>query len=242
MEQFVEINGAKIWTSSTGKGIPFILCNGGPGCDDYLEPVSKLLEDHCRVVRWEPRGCGRSDYDGNYDLSTTIEDIESLRKVFEFDQIIIGGHSAGPDLALAYTLKYPENVLGLIGIAGGRIVNDREWSATYKKNKAERGEDEGGKIWQADPPVNRIGNQTWRTYIKRPHLLKDIAKIKVPALFINAQNDIRPNWPTQQLASLIPNGEYIEIAGAAHMIWLTHATELKKALEYAVDKIRAASF
>lgn len=239
MERYINIQSTKIWTTTQGQGTPLLLCNGGPGCDDYLQPISAMLEDRCQVIRFEPRGCGRSTYDGWYHLERTVEDMEAIRNAYKIERWIIAGHSAGPDLALAYTIQYPQHVLGIIGIAGGRIVNDREWSAAYKKNKAERGENYGGKIFQADPEVNRIGNQSWRAYIKRPELLYEIAHIQVPAIFINAGNDIRPNWPTQQLAALIPNGQYFEIPEAEHCIWLTHDRELKALLQDAVRRIVA---
>ena len=48
--------------------------NGGPGCDDYLGPVSALVEDKARIIRFEPRECGRSDWDGNYwDLPSNLD-------------------------------------------------------------------------------------------------------------------------------------------------------------------------
>ena len=37
-EQFVDSGGAKLWTISAGNGVPIVLCNGGPGCCDYLAP------------------------------------------------------------------------------------------------------------------------------------------------------------------------------------------------------------
>jgi len=237
MERFLHQGTTRIWTIKTGQGLPFLLCNGGPGCDDYLAPIAALIEDSCEVIRFEPRGCGRSTYDGQYSLSQTIADIEAIRQFYNVDHMIIGGHSAGPDIALAYSLAYPQHVLGIIGIAGGRIVNDREWSTTYKANLAQFGESNGGKVFVADPAVNKMGNATWRQYIKRPHLLRDIAALTVPAIFINASEDIRPNWPTRQLAALIPHGRYVEIEGAAHSIWLTHADALGESMKRAVEEI-----
>lgn len=237
LEKILTIDGAQIWTISAGKGMPFILCNGGPGCDDYLQPVSELIEDRCQVIRFEPRGCGRSSYDGRYSLERTILDIEAIRIAYGFERMIIGGHSAGPDTALAYAIQYPQHIFGIIGIAGGRIVNDRDWSASYKEKLSTIGESYGGKVFIADPEVNRIGNLSWRAYIKRPRLLRDLAALEMPVTFINAGEDIRPNWPTQQLAALIPHGQYVEIEGAAHSIWLTHAEELGGALQKSLDRI-----
>jgi proline iminopeptidase len=150
-EQFVTLAAGRLWSVATGSGIPLVLFNGGPGCDDYL---------------------------------------------------------------------------GVIGIAGGKIVDDRHWSETYHSRLKSVGEDNGGKQFDADPDVNRQGNATWREYCRRPDLLRDLSALEVPCVFINAGEDIRPNWPTQQLAGLIPRARYVEIPDAAHCVWLTHSPEL----------------
>jgi proline iminopeptidase len=207
-----------------------IFCNGGPGCDDYLGEVSAMLEDRHQVIRFEPRGCGRSDFDGRYDLQTTLEDLDFIRLQYGISKMLLVGHSAGVDVALAYVLRYADHVQGLIGLAGGRMVNDRDWHSIYKHNLALHGEDYGGKVFIADVDVNPMGNQSWKEFIKQPDLLNRIARIDCPVAFINAGDDIRPNWPTQQLANLIPKAQYHEIEGARHCIWLTHPKELQACL------------
>jgi proline iminopeptidase len=214
-----------------------LLFNGGPGCDDYLQPVAELVHDVVRTIRFEPRGCGRSDRDGRYDLGTLLADAEALRKAYGIERWIVAGHSMGPNWALAYALRYPERVLGVIGIAGGKVVDDREWSATYAARRDTIGEDLGARVWNADPEVRARGNAEWRAYCRRPSLYRELADLQLPCVFINASEDIRPNWPTQQLAELIPNGRYVEIEGAAHFIWLTHAQELRAALREAIGYV-----
>ena len=49
---------AQIWSVVSGRGTPLLMFNGGPGCDDYLGPVAEMIDDLCRVIRFEPRGCG----------------------------------------------------------------------------------------------------------------------------------------------------------------------------------------
>lgn len=236
-ERFVISDSARLWTTVSGAGTPLVFFNGGPGCDDYLAPVAELITDACRVVRFEPRGCGRSDWDGRYDLDTLLADAEAIRENYGFDCWIVAGHSAGPNVALAYALLHPERTIGLIGIAGGKVVDDRDWSDTYQARLQSVGEDTGGTIFHADPEVNRQGNAGWRAYCRRPALFRELASLAIPCVFINASEDIRPNWPTQQLAQLIPHAHYVEIAGAAHMIWLTHAAELQQAMRNALGYI-----
>ncbi|MDQ3397591.1 MAG: alpha/beta hydrolase, partial [Deinococcota bacterium] len=139
-EVFVTSRGARLWTVRQGQGYPVMLLNGGPGCCDYLGPVAGMIDDMAQVIRFEQRGCGRSEPAPPYDLESSLRDLEAIRRHYGIERWIIGGHSWGPDLALAYTLKHPSRVTGLIGIAGGRIHNDREWHKAYSRRKEEEGE------------------------------------------------------------------------------------------------------
>jgi proline iminopeptidase len=239
-ELFVVSEGARLWSIASGSGIPLVLFNGGPGCDDYLGPVAELIADVCQVVRFEPRGCGRSVWDGRYDLDTLLLDAEAVRRAHGIERWIVAGHSNGPNVALAYAIRHPARAIGMIGISGGKVVDDRHWSETYHARLASIGEDQGGKEFHADPQVNRQESASWREYRHRPGLFRDLASLKIPCIFINAAQDIRPNWPTQQLAELIPDGKYVEIAGAAHNIWLTHSIELRTELHNAISYIAQA--
>jgi proline iminopeptidase len=234
-ERFVQAGDARLWTIGTGIGIPTLVFNGGPGCDDYLGPVAEMIEDRCQVIRFEPRGCGRSSWDKNYDLQTLLGDADKVRADYGHERVLLLGHSHGPCVALAYAMRFPERVIGVIGIAGGKVVDDRSWSAAYHAMKEK--EDTGGLILKADDDANRQGNDSWKAYCRRPELFGDLAKLRAKTVFINGSLDIRPNWPTQQLAHLIPKAKYVEIDGASHLVWLTHPDELKIELRKAIDFI-----
>lgn len=235
-ERFVALSEGRLWSVVTGSssGVPLLFFNGGPGCDDYLGPVAQLIGDAYRVVRFEPRGCGRSVRDSKYDFDTLLSDAEAIRRAYGFERWIVAGHSAGPNAALAYAIRYPNPCIGVLGISGGKMLDDRQWSETYRGRLQSIGEDTGRPQFDAEPEVNRQGNASFREYCRRPGLLRDLAGLKVPCVFINAAEDIRPNWPTQQLAELLPFARYVEIAGAAHYIWLSHAAELQRELHSAL--------
>ena len=233
-ERYITSGTARLWTTSSGSGTPLLMFNGGPGCDDYLAPVADMIDDLCHVIRFEPRGCGRSDWDANYELDTLLVDADVVREEYGIERCILAGHSAGPEFALAYALRHPGRAMGLIGIAGCGIINDREWSRAYHKGLGEIGEDHGDVVFTADPEVNPQGNASLKAYSRRSEILREIAELEVPAVFINGGKDIRPNWPAQQWAALLPRGEYVEIPDAAHHIWLTHAEELRSELRTAI--------
>lgn len=237
MEHFVDSNGARIWTIQTGQGFPVMLCNGGPGCCDYLEPVAEMLEDSATVIRFEQRGCGRSDSAPPYDIKTCLADLENIRRYYNIDRWIIGGHSWGADLALFYALEHTSHVAGLVCMAGGRVHNDREWHDEYERRKEEEGERLPQFTYPTNRDVNEQVNRSWKSYIQQSDLLLKISELSIPALFVYAENDIRPSWPTRQIAELMPKARFELIAGAEHVIWFSHQAELRVLLRDFVDHV-----
>jgi proline iminopeptidase len=127
------INGVSLWTAIHGKGRPMVLCHGGPGGYDYLEPVAAMVDDLSRVLRYDQRGSGRSQAAGPYDVATFVQDLEGLREHFRFAQCIVGGHSWGAGLALAYAVQYPHRTTAVVYISGTGI--DPRWLDEYRKNR-----------------------------------------------------------------------------------------------------------
>ncbi len=226
-ETFTSSNGIKLWTTSHGSGIPVVLCSGGPGCCDYLAPVASMLDDMAWMIRFEHRGCGRSDHVPPYTVDTCLADLEMIRQHYQIDRWIVAGHSWGADLALIYALHYPEHVHGFICIAGGRIHNDREWHQIYRQKRDQGLEPLPAYAYPPNLDVNAQVNQSWKQYIQRPTLLKELACLRRPALFLYGEQDIRPSWPVEQVAHLLPNARLELISDANHYIWWTHAEPMK---------------
>lgn len=231
-ERYINIGNKSLWTVKNGKGIPVVLLSGGPGMYNYLKPLSDLLEDMCKVVMFDPAGCGRSPYDGNgYDIDTSLQDIEAIRKEYGISKWLVIGHSWGADLGLVYSLKYPASLLGYVSISGTGVQNDRGWKKEYKYNKEEFGEPLPELEYEHNKVVHRSLINSWRDFIKQPELLKEISQLELPSLFIYAEKDIRPSWPIEQLANLIPDSAYINIREAEHYIWLSKKQELTSAIK-----------
>ncbi|UTR08993.1 alpha/beta hydrolase [Evansella sp. LMS18] len=231
-ERYINIGNKSLWTVKSGKGIPVVLLSGGPGMYNNLMPLSHLLEDVCEVVMFDPAGCGRSSYDGNgYDIEASLQDIEAIRKEYGISKWLVIGHSWGADLGFAYSLKYPDSLLGYVSISGTGIQNDRDWKKEYKYNKEAIGEPLQELKYEHNKVVHRSLINSWRDFIKQPELLKEISQLELPSLFIYAEKDIRPSWPIEQLANLIPGSAYINIKEAEHYIWLNKKQELTSVIK-----------
>ena len=61
-------DGCRLWTAETGHGASLIMCHGGPGLWDMFGTLAAALSGPLRVIRWDQRGCGRSERRGPYSL------------------------------------------------------------------------------------------------------------------------------------------------------------------------------
>ena len=240
-ERLIAVGVAELWVAEQGAGTPMVLCNGGFGCCDYLGPVAAMADDLARMVRWEPRGCGRSSPGGPYDLGTMLTDLEALRVAFGHERWVVGGHSAGADLALAYALSHPDRTLALVYLSGTGVQDDRQWHAAYEEGKVRRGERLPEFAYPYNPEVNRVGNASWREFIKRPTLLRRIAELGVPSLAVHGGEDIRPDWPVRQLAHLLPDARFELIGGAEHHMERTRPDGLRRLLRAFLGDVSEAS-
>ncbi|GCE29529.1 hypothetical protein KDA_50130 [Dictyobacter alpinus] len=212
-----------------------MLCNGGPGFEDYLAPIAAMIDDLVQVHRWEQRGCGRSTAVPPYDHATCLADLERLREDFGYDRWIIGGHSWGADLALDYATNYPQHVLALVYMAGTGITD--EWWPEFRQASQERTE----RLPVFSSPLNeevyREGQQTRRAYLRAPRLVECIRTLDIPAIILQGENDLRPNWPAKQVADLLPRARLHVIQEAEHCLWLTHPQQVQQLLRSFLQEI-----
>jgi proline iminopeptidase len=113
-----------------------IVCHGGPGVWDMFGDAAAMLRDTLRVVRWDQRGCGRSERRGPYSMARTEADLDAVRAHFGFEKMVLLGHSWGAQLALRYTLDNPDRVGALVYVSGNGLGFD--WHDEYEKNLADR--------------------------------------------------------------------------------------------------------
>jgi proline iminopeptidase len=104
----------------------FVFLHGGPGsgCDDGHKSFFNPHKN--RVIFFDQRGTGKSTPYGSLESNTTadlIGDISQITTALDVKQFVIVGGSWGSTLALAYTLKEPSKVLGLVlrGIYTGSL-------------------------------------------------------------------------------------------------------------------------
>ncbi|MFJ8112226.1 alpha/beta fold hydrolase [Streptomyces sp. NPDC096132] len=128
-------DGVRLWASASGRGAPLVLCHGGAGLWDMFGDVAALLGDAARVIRWDQRGCGRSQRcDGPWTTARSVADLDAVRRHVGLGRIALLGHSWGAQLALAYARAHPERVSALIYVAGTGIAPAEDWFGAFQAN------------------------------------------------------------------------------------------------------------
>lgn len=151
-----------------------------------------MLNGTAQTIRYEPRGCGRSEHATHYSVATSLADLEGVRQQYGVEQWIVVGHSWGADLALIYALEHSAHVLGFVYLSGGRIQNDREWSRVYREKRDTGLESPPNHDYPPNMDVNQQVNASWKAYIQRPTFLKDIANLALPTLFVYGSEGYPP--------------------------------------------------
>ena len=129
-------DGCRLWTADTGRGAPLILCHGGPGLWDMFGSLADSLAGDVRVVRWDQRGCGRSERRGPYSVARSVADLDAVRVRLAVERVAVLGHSWGATLALRYALDHPDRVSALIYVSGTGLGWD--WHQPFQCAVAER--------------------------------------------------------------------------------------------------------
>ena len=138
----MSIRGISLHVKVFGKGYPLVLMHGGPGADLFTMMGFKPLADQYTLIFYDHRCNGRST---GADVTTmTFEnltaDAEALRQTLGFEKWAVLGHSFGGNVALEYTLRYPQSLTHLVLVNSG---GDYWWpSENASKVLAQRGFDQ----------------------------------------------------------------------------------------------------
>ena len=121
--------------------------------------VRELVRHH-RLIRYDERGCGLSDWDvKDISFDAWVRDFEIVVSTLDLDRFALLGISQGAAIAIAYAVKHPEKVSHLV-LYGGYA---RGWAKRGSQEEIERKHALNTLIrlgWGRDHPVFR---QMWTT-------------------------------------------------------------------------------
>lgn len=119
-ELSIPSSGALLSGEVAGEGLPVVLLHGLTATRRYVVMGSRALE-RCghRVLAYDARGHGRSSAApeaGAYEYADLTADLEAVLDAAGIDRAVLAGASMGAHTAIAFALRAPERVGGLVVI------------------------------------------------------------------------------------------------------------------------------
>jgi 3-oxoadipate enol-lactonase len=123
---FADVNGQRIrFEDSGGDGPPVILSHGFLMDRDMFAPQVEALSPEFRVITWDQRGFGETEFDGQpFTYWDSARDCLGLLDHLGVDRAVLGGMSQGGFLSLRAALLAPGRVRALVLIDTQSGVED----------------------------------------------------------------------------------------------------------------------
>ncbi len=227
-------DGVDIYYEVHGSGPPLLLTHGYSSTSAMWQGQIEALSKHHRLVLWDMRGHGRSDYPvdpASYSEALTVADMAALLDAEGADSAIVGGLSLGGYMSLAFYRAHPERVRALLIIDTGpgfkkddardawnRRAHDtgdrfeREGLAVLKSASRERSEvshrDASGLAHAARGMLTQ----------RDARVIELLPNIKVPALVVVGADDTPFLAASDYMAAKIPGAEKVVIPAAGHAV------------------------
>lgn len=234
-------NGEKLYYEMAGRGRNMVLIHGGLADSRLWDDQFRAFAKHYRVVRYDLRGFGRSDF--SMGPLSHVEDLAALLKFLRIRKATLVGLSLGGMVATDFTLEHPRMVERLILISSGLrayqgIKNDKAIEAN--KAAETEGLEKAIALW-LDHPFFATGKnnpayeqrmkamltdnfRTWGptpapivwTWPSAP-VIERLPTIKAPTLVVVGSEDfVNILAIADILATKIPGAQKILMAGVSH--------------------------
>ena len=208
----------------------------------------EFLSDHFRLIRYDERGSGMSDWDVELSFDRWMDDFERVVEAADLTEpFTLLGVSQGAAVSIAYAANHPERVSRMI-LYGG-----------YARGWARRGHPAGQREYEAIVELVRVGwgrsNPAFRQvftsrFIPRGSdeqiewfnelcrktttpgmaakllevrsgidVVQLLGQVRTPTLVIHARNDaVTPIQEGRILAEGIPGAEFVELDSENHVL------------------------
>ena len=111
-------DGAELYWHSTGEGPAVVICDNVFSIPEALSALeADLVRDHT-VVRYDPRGSGRSSRTGPFDLDTDVADLSAILEAADVGPAVAIGPANGVLIATLCATRRPDLVGWVIGPTG----------------------------------------------------------------------------------------------------------------------------
>ena len=262
---YINVDGGKLFYEAAGKGENIVLLHDGAVHCEIWNAQFPVFAEKYRVIRYDRRSYGKSP-----NPTAPYSNIDDLNKLFvqlKLEKALIFGISSGGGLAIDFTLKYPDNVRGLVLVGavvsgygysshmltrGGHVKSLAELLADPQKTIEYLGREDPYEIYKENikakekflkllnaNPIN-LSQEKGTLLIRadRP-AAKYLSEIKVPTLVLVGEYDIPDVHAHAGVIEFgIPNAKREIISNSGHLIPLFQSNHILYTDRYPVFEPR----
>jgi pimeloyl-ACP methyl ester carboxylesterase len=230
----IDRDGINIHYEVHGSGPPLILTHGYSSTSAMWQGQIEALSKHHRLVLWDMRGHGQSDYPGDpsaYSEALTVGDIAAVLDQVGAAKAIVGGLSLGGYMSLAFYRAHPERVRALLIIdTGPGFKKDDAREAWNKRahDTADRFEQHGLDVLKsASRERSSVSHRDARGLARAARgmltqrdarVIELLPEIKVPSLVVVGADDTPFLAASDYMAAKIPGAKKVVIPAAGHAV------------------------
>ena len=228
-------NGVNVYYEVHGTGPTMLLTHGFSATSEMWKANITALSQKYRVIVWDMRGHGQSDYPedrASYSEALTVGDMAALLDAHRAEQAIIGGHSLGGFMTLAFHAAHPHRCKALMLFDTGPGYKKDEARAGWNKRAeamAQVYETKGltalGRSAEVLACTHRSADGLARAARgmlaqQDARVIKSLETIKVPTLVFHGTSDQTvPISGSRRLQSEMPEMvDLIETPAAGHVL------------------------
>ncbi len=224
-------DGVRIHYEAHGSGEPVLLSHGFSATGRMWDAQVEALAGRYRVITWDMRGHGRSDYPENpalYSERHAIDDMAAVLRVCGAERAVIGGLSLGGVMSLGFHVAHPAMVRALMLFDTGPGFRNAEARQAWNERslrQAQRLQAQGLAALNRSDEV-RLGEHRSADGLAHAargmltqvddHLIRSLPGIAVPALVLVGADDKNFLAATDYMAAKIPGATKVVIPGAGH--------------------------
>ncbi len=228
----IDRDGVQVYYEVAGQGPAILLTHGFASASQFWRGQVDALSPDYRVITWDMRGHGRTDSPADpadYSEEATVEDMAAILDACGVEQAVLGGHSLGGYMSMAFRLTYPQRVRALMVFDTGpgfRSDAPREqWNERARRTGdrlEERGIEhlrEGGesqRAWHVNGALGLAHAARGMMTQRDGRVINALPEIDVPTLVLVGANDEPYLAGTDYMGNKVPGVRKVVVPDAGH--------------------------
>ena len=208
----IRVNGINIYYEVSGNGYPIVFIHGGGLESGSWRSQVTFFSGRYLVITFDTRGHGKSEIpEGDYTIGDCVDDLHQLVDSLRIKRLHLAGLSMGGNIAMNFTLRYPEMVDALILASSN--------SGLMTESAAKKGYDAVTRMVRLKRTDMAIKfRKAHEANLNRTDITSRLSEIKKKVLLIQGDQDTEtPLYISEKILGGIENSQRVIIPDSGHL-------------------------